>query len=455
MDRVYFIGIGGIGMSALARYFINEGKKVGGYDRISTALTKELESIGIDIHYEDSVELIDKDFLDKTRTIVVYTPAIASTHTELNYFLSNGFEVVKRSKMLGVLSAGKYVMAVSGTHGKTSTTTMLAHFNYCATQDKGSAFLGGISKNYGSNMILGGGERLAVEADEFDRSFLQLYPDIALVTSVDADHLDIYQNHNALKQGFTDFVSQIKSGGTLVYRYGIDLTIKNSDINTYTYSLDCNSDFRAENFALQSDGTYIFDIVCMDMVIKNCHLGIPGFINIENCVGAVAMMYCAGEMDIDLLKKAINSFKGVSRRFDFYINTPNLIYMDDYAHHPTELRATIQSVRAMFPNRNITAIFQPHLFSRTRDFAEDFARSLSLCDTVALLPIYPARELPIEGVTSDIILKDMTINDKQIIQKEDVLEFIDSKKIDILITFGAGDIDILCVPIYNHLKSKV
>lgn len=441
--NVYFIGIGGIGMSALARYFVHEGYCVSGYDRKETSITKSLNDIGVATHFEESIDLIEKKFFSKTETLVVYTPAIPASHSELLYFIDNDYDVIKRSRMLGILTEGKFLMAVAGTHGKTSTSTMLAHLNYISTKEKGSAFLGGISKNYSSNLVLGGGNRLTVEADEFDRSFLQLYPDIALITSTDADHLDIYDNHNAFKETFSDFVSQIKQGGTLIYRYGIKLDVKNKNIRCYNYSLSDQSDFRAEKIKSLGDGTYNFDIVCPDRIISGCHLGAVGLINVENCIGAVAMMWAAGEFNEELLKEAINSFCGVKRRLEILINTPNLVYIDDYAHHPQELYSTINSIRGILRNRKITAIFQPHLFTRTRDFVDGFAKSLSLCDSVILLPIYPAREEPIDGVDSFLIKNKMTVN-CEVVNKEDIMATLKDMDLDILITFGAGDIDTLC-----------
>lgn len=455
-EAIYFVGIGGIGMSALARYFRAAGKAVAGYDRTPSALTRELEAAGIDIHYTDDVEAIPSLFRDKERCAVIWTPAVPDSHAELTFFRKNGFSLHKRSQALGLISAGKYVMAVSGTHGKTSTTTMLALFNAMASDDgtTGSAFLGGISKNFGSNLVMGTGKRMAVEADEFDRSFLQLRPDVALVTSTDADHLDIYKDLRHLRESFSQFVGQVKKGGAVICRYGIGLKINNPGIAVYTYSGGMEGDFHPVNIRRCDDGTYRFDIVCPDRTVKDCHLSVPGLINVENCVGAVAMMWWAG-FDEAKLKTAIDAFRGVKRRFDFHINTPSLSYMDDYAHHPAELQAAIMSVRRMFPGRKITAVFQPHLYTRTRDFAEEFARALSLADRVVLLPIYPAREEPIAGVTSEIIFDRLTVGERYLIGKEKVLEFIAARRpeIDVLITFGAGDIDRLVQPL-NELLSK-
>lgn len=444
----YFIGIGGIGMSALARLFAHDGKKVAGYDRVSSPLTRELEEQGIPVHYSDDMALVGSDFLDKEHTMVVYTPAVPASHTELNYFIDHGFAVVKRSKMLGVVSHGKYLMAVAGTHGKTSTSTMLAHLNYLASTDgAGSAVLGGISRNYGSNLVLGDGKRLTVEADEFDRSFLQLYPNVALITSTDSDHLDIYGTHEEFAKGFSQFASQVKD--TLIYRSGIDLALP--PIRCFSYGTDSKSDFYPVNMALQPSGCYTFDIVMPDRTVKDIHLGIPGRINVENCVGAMAMMWVAG-FDEEKARKALASFTGVKRRFEIYINQPDRLYIDDYAHHPTELRATIESVRAMYPGRHLTIAFQPHLFTRTRDFAEGFSESLSLADRTILIPIYPAREEPIAGVSSEMLLEKMTVSDKRIVEKEQLVDVVAGLNCDIFISFGAGDIGLLSEEFAKRLE---
>lgn len=456
-ENIYFVGIGGIGMSAIARYFSYKGMRVAGYDRVCTPLTSALESEGISVHYDDDLSLVDEPFKDRDKTLVIYTPAVPKEHSELNYFLDNGFEVIKRSRALGKLSEDQYVMAVSGTHGKTSTTTMLAYFNSIAAKDgdvigSGSAFLGGISKNFGSNLHLGPGQRLAVEADEFDRSFLQLEPDVAVVTATDADHLDIYGDDAGIKEGFAQFVSQIKHGGSLVYKLGIELKLPSGDINTYSYSLlDSKADFYVVNMLLENNGCYSYDIVCPDRVVKGCRLSLPGRLNVENSVAAVAMMWVAG-FDEDALREAMSTFKGVKRRFDIQINRPDKIYMDDYAHHPQELKCAIESVREMFPGKQITAIFQPHLYSRTRDFADGFAESLSLVDRAIVLPIYPARELPIEGVSSGMIVERMSLKNCELCDKSEVLELIGSDQSEIVITFGAGDIDALCEKIVMVLE---
>ncbi len=454
MQYIYFIGIGGIGMSALARFFQHNGRNVAGYDRTPTPLTKKLESEGVTICYDDRLELIPDAFLSKDNTLIIYTPAVPQSHSQLSYFKEHGYKIIKRSEALGELTKGSYLMAVAGTHGKSSTSTMVTYFNHCGgSNGSGSAFLGAISKNFDSNLILGDGDRVTVEADEFDRSFLQLYPDVLLVTSVDADHLDIYGNHNSLLDSFTKFTSQVKSGGAIIYRYGIPLTVNNSDVEIYSYSLEnSESDFYTRNLRCEDGLHYSFDIVCPDRVIEGCTLGVSGRINVENCVGAVAMLWYSG-FNEEGLKHGLSTFSGLKRRFDI-IHNGKTLYIDDYAHHPSELSATISSVRELFPEREITALFQPHLYSRTRDFAQGFSSELSKVDEIVLLPIYPAREEPIDGVTSEMLLDDITISQKSIIAKDKVIDYLKYKELDILITFGAGDIDTLTTPIEDLLKSR-
>ena len=454
-DRVYFLGIGGIGMSALARYFLHEGWQVAGYDRTATDLTRRLEAEGAAVHYEDDVKLIPEPFLDKEKTVVIYTPAIPADHSEQAMFRSEGFEIKKRSQVLGLLSQGKYVMAVSGTHGKTSTSTLTAWLN-SAVSGEGSAFLGGISKNFGSNLVLGNGDRFVVEADEFDRSFLQLYPDAAVVTSADADHLDIYGTHEKVKEAFSQFISQIKEGGVLIMKRGVDVAITNDKISVYHYSYNEECDFYAKNVELLVGGYYRYDIVTPTGVIEGCVLGIPGWVNIENSVAAVALLWSV-ERDIkdhNALRKALQEFSGVKRRFEFYVNTPQGVYMDDYAHHPRELAATITSVKQMFPSRRVTAIFQPHLYTRTRDLYEEFAEALNEADEVVLLPIYPARELPIEGITTEIIANLVT-KPCRIVEREELSATIKDMTTDVVVSFGAGNIDACCNDIANVITKKL
>ena len=456
--RVYLLGIGGIGMSALARYFVYEGWVVAGYDRAESEITRSLSELGAEIHYEDSVSIIPEEFLDRDSTVVVFTPAIPKDHSEYRYFIDNGFEVVKRSQMLGHLSKGKYVMAVSGTHGKTSTSTLVSWINRVMT-GAGSAFLGGISRNFGSNLVLGGGERLTVEADEFDRSFLTLNPDVAIITSADADHLDIYGTHEAVKEAFSQFVDRIKVGGSLIIKSGVDIELRNSDIDIYRYSYDCECDFYAKNIELLDGGLYRYDLVLPDRVLEGCSLGIPGWINIENSVAAIASVWCGTraegvDFDDDKAREALVSFSGVKRRFELYINTPKQVYMDDYAHHPRELLAAITSVKKVFPNREVTAIFQPHLFSRTNDFYKEFAEALSLADRVVLLPIYPARELPMEGVTSDMIAQGVTVP-CEIVGLDQLVDVVGAMDTDVVVSFGAGSIDSCCEELARRLQVKM
>ena len=455
--NVYFLGIGGIGMSALARYFLHEGYAVAGYDRTRSHLTDELGAEGAAVHYEDDVRLIPGKFLDPADTVVVYTPAVPDDHSEYCYFREHGFCIEKRSQMLGHLSEGKYVMAVAGTHGKTTTSTMVAWLNRVLTGG-GSAFLGGISKNFGGNLVLGGGRRLAVEADEFDRSFLRLYPDVAVITSADADHLDIYGTHEAVKEAFLQFVRQIRPGGSLILKQGVDIVVDNPEITVYRYSFDETCDFYARNVRLLEGGHYRYDLVTPSGVIEGCTLGIPGWVNIENAVAAVASAWCATKaegtrLDADKLRDALASFSGVKRRFEFYVNTPRQVYMDDYAHHPRELAATLTSVRRMFPGRRITALFQPHLYTRTRDLYAEFAEALSHADEVLLLPIYPAREEPIPGITSEIIAERVAVPCR-IVDRDRLADEVAAMDTDVVISFGAGNIDACCSALAEQLKIK-
>ncbi len=455
--NIYFLGIGGIGMSALARYSLHEGRRVAGYDRTPSALTEALEAEGAAIHYEEDVRLIPEAFLDPATTMVVYTPAVPRDHAEYRYFLEHGFRIEKRSQMLGHLSAGKYVMAVAGTHGKTTTSTLVAWLNRALTGG-GSAFLGGVSKNFDSNLVLGGGARLAVEADEFDRSFLRLYPDVAVVTSADADHLDIYGTHEAVKEAFSQFIGQIRPGGSLIIKQGLDLRIDNPGITVWRYALDTPCDFYAARVRLLEGGHYRYDIVTPDGVVADCTLGVPGWVNIENSVAAVASVWCAARhegvaLDAERLREGLASFAGVKRRFEFYVNTPKQVYMDDYAHHPRELAATLLSLRRMFPGRRITALFQPHLYTRTRDLCDGFAEALSHADEVVLLPIYPAREEPIEGVTSEIIAERVTVPCR-IVPREALADAVAAMPTDVVVSFGAGNIDACCGAIAEKLKQK-
>lgn len=442
-------------MSALARYFLSNGCTVGGYDRTRSQLTESLEREGAAIHYTDSVELIDQRFRDRSSTVVIYTPAVPADMSELVWFREQGFEVIKRSECLGHLSEGKYVMAVAGTHGKTTTTTMVAWLNSCAGGG-GSAFLGGVSVNFGSNLVIGAGNRLAVEADEYDRSFLRLHPDVAVVTAADADHLDIYGTHEAVKEAFAQFIGQIKKGGTLIIKQGVDVHFVNPSISVYRYAKGGNwsegVDFYAKNRELCPDGTFRFDMVCPDRTIEGCRLGVGGEVNVENAVAAVAMVWVAG-FDEGLLREALASFRGVKRRFECYVNTPKAVYVDDYAHHPAELTAAICSIRTMFPSRRLTALFQPHLYTRTRDFYGEFAKALSLADEVVLIPIYPAREEPIAGVDSQMIARLVTVPCR-VVDRDALVETVRSIDTDVVVSFGAGDIDRLCTRLAEAVAAK-
>ena len=443
-------------MSALARYFLHEGCAVAGYDRTPTPLTARLESEGAAVNYEDSIEAIPEQFRDKD-TLVVYTPAVPSDHPQMQYFREGGYRMLKRSQMLGELSAGKFVMAVAGTHGKTTTSTLVSWLNHAAAGE-GSAFLGGVSKNFDSNLVLGQGGRLAVEADEFDRSFLQLNPNVAVVTSADADHLDIYGTHEAVKEAFSQFIDRICAGGSLVIKRGVDVAIRNSEISVYSYSFDQQADFYATNITLLPTGHYTFDMVTPFGTIEGCTLGIPGWVNVENAVAAVALFILAAkaegkDVDYNALRGALASFSGVKRRFEFYVNTPKAVYMDDYAHHPRELSAAITSVKRMFPERKLTAIFQPHLYTRTRDLYEEFAQALNLADQVVLLPIYPARELPIEGICSQIIADRVTVK-CTIVEREQIAQWLTESDTDVVVSFGAGNIDAYCQAMAEVIEAK-
>ena len=363
--KIYFLGIGGIGMSALARYYMHEGCRVAGYDRTETPLTRALASEGAEIHYEDDVNLIPEDMRSAEDTLVVLTPAIPGDHSEWAWLREHGFRIEKRSQMLGHLANGKLCMAVAGTHGKTTTSTLAAWLNHAAAKE-GSAILGGISRNFNSNLSLGEGRRLVVEADEYDRSFLRLHPDVAVITATDADHLDIYGTAEALKDTFGEFASQIKAGGALVLKQGVELNFDTAERSLYRYSCDNGGDFHAENISLIEGGHYRYDIVLPDGRIEGCTLGILGKVHIENSVAAVAMLWCAAKiegkpLDKEAVKEALKNFEGVKRRMEVYINTAKQVYIDDYAHHPEELRATIESLRGIFPGRRLLAIFQPHL----------------------------------------------------------------------------------------------
>jgi UDP-N-acetylmuramate--alanine ligase len=443
IKRVYLIGIGGIGMSGLARYFKKRGCVVCGYDKTITPLTSAMRNEGISVVYQDEEDNLKISFLENDpETLIIYTPAIPKDSKILNFFKSGGFSLKKRSEVLGIISKGMYTIAVAGTHGKTTTSSIIAH----VLKDSGhdcSAFLGGIATNYDSNVLFGENNTMVVEADEFDRSFLTLYPDVAIVTSMDADHLDIYGDRSHLVDSFTQFVSQIKDGGRLIYKKGLELK------GGKTYSANVLADIQAVNVKVK-DGSFYFDFKNADIVIENIQLGLPGLHNIENAVAAIEVALHLG-IDPEKIKNALAGFLGVKRRFEYILKDPKHIYIDDYAHHPEELRACIQAVKTLYPDKKLTTIFQPHLFTRTRDFAKGFSEVLSMTDELIMLDIYPARELPIEGVSSAMILDKVSINAKQISSKEQTLDYIRAKKPELLLTVGAGDIDTLIVPLKEIL----
>ena len=446
MTNVYFIGIGGIGMSAIARYYNAKGFKVSGYDKTPSPLTHALESEGIHVHYTDDISYIPADVED---TLVVYTPAIPKDMGELVYVQEHGYRVIKRSRMLGEIAQGQRCMAVAGTHGKTTTSTLVSHI-FTASGEGCSAFLGGISKNYDSNLLIHDNDVIVAEADEFDRSFLQLFPEIAVITSMDADHLDIYGDEAHIREAFKAFASQVS--GTVIARKGLDITPADTKaaIVTYAYG-DSSADFYAEptesgHFNLHYPGG----------VIQDCVVGIPGWVNIENGVAAAAIALTYG-MAPQKVKEALASFQGVKRRFDMQVKFDDLVYLDDYAHHPNEIAAAISSTRERYPDFRYTAIFQPHLYTRTRDFAPEFAQALSKVDRLVLLDIYPARELPIPGVTSDIIFDEVTAPCRILMKKEELLGWMREQELqgkELFMTLGAGDIDRLVGPIAEILNEK-
>jgi UDP-N-acetylmuramate--alanine ligase len=429
-QRVYFLGIGGIGMSALARYFSFRGMDVAGYDKTPSPLTRELEALGMQIHYEDDIALIPPSFLDAADTLVVYTPAVPKDHSEWNYFNKHGFGVKKRAAVLGLVTRDSFCFAVAGTHGKTTTSSILAHL-LRETGTPLTAFLGGISEDFNSNFICDGTDYTVVEADEFDRSFLQLEPDVACITSVDADHLDIYGDKESLLTSFRDFASRLRPDGKLFVRNGLP-------ISGITYGIEDDSDYCIRNIRIEH-GTYIFDLDTPDRTLKGVRFNKPGRHNLLNGLVAFAMAIQAGP-PLDRLAGALETFKGVQRRFTYKIKKDNLIFIDDYAHHPAEIDAVFGAIREMHPGRQVLAVFQPHLYSRTRDFMEDFAKSLSKFDSVLLLDIYPAREKPIEGVTSQGLLDLIDNSKKKLVTKEHLAREIKAQKPEILVTLGAGDI---------------
>jgi len=454
-EGIYFVGIGGIGMSALARYFVRGGFTIGGYDRTESKITISLKEEGCSVSYDDDVIKLPELFGDITKkesVLIVYTPAIPAENKILSFFRSNGYSLYKRSEILGEISEGTDTLAVAGTHGKTTVSTMIAHMLKQSHVDC-SAFLGGISKNYDTNLLIGEGRYTVMEADEFDRSFHRLKPLMAVVTSLDADHLDIYGDQNTMIEAYNQFCSKIRPGGMLVVNSKIrsEITVP-AEVTCFTYGLDETADYRAFNIELGND-YYRFNIKTPTTVVDDLHFAFPGIINIENFTAAFAIALMCG-VTVQEIRKAIILFQGVKRRFDIRINLPGLTYIDDYAHHPEEIKACITSVKEFFRGRKITGIFQPHLFSRTRDHADGFAKILDELDEVILLPIYPAREKPIEGVSSELIFNKMKSVNKRLLQKNDIPGHLDAGSLDVLLTIGAGDIDTLIGPIEEKLRKE-
>lgn len=448
MKNAYFIGIGGIGMSAGARYFKSKGYAVSGYDKTPSELTQALQKEGIDVHYTDDIRYIPTD---KDNTLVVYTPAVPADLGELQYVMREGYRVVKRSRMLGEIADGMHCLAVSGTHGKTTTSTLLAHI-FTESGSGCNAFLGGISKNYDSNLLLSDNNVIVAEADEFDRSFLQLHPDYAVITAMDADHLDIYGDLAHVREAFKAFAGQVKKG--LIVKQGLDITPADTKAKILRYSYDdVQADFHAEELKKDACGYFSFTLVWPGGRIEGCRVGVPGWVNVENAVAASALALSFGVAP-EAVRKALASFQGTRRRFDIQVNRPGRVYIDDYAHHPNELSAAIRAIREMFPGRTLTAVFQPHLYTRTRDFAAEFAAALSAVDQLILLDIYPAREEPIPGVSSDLIFQDVTCRRKILIRKEELMEQLKKEDIDVLVTFGAGNIDRFITPIREWMETK-
>lgn len=445
IKRVYFIGIGGIGMSGIARYFHQRGVIVCGYDRTETALTASLMNEGIAIIFNDDPDYLPFAFQENDeQTLIVYTPAIPKDSAILNYFIDQGFTLKKRSEVLGILSKGMFCIAIAGTHGKTTTSSMVAHILKDSGNDC-SAFLGGIASNYDSNVLFGTNQVMVVEADEYDRSFLTLHPDIAIVTSMDADHLDIYGDPAHLTSSFQLFAAQIKRGGQLIHRAGLALE------DGIAYAVESPAAIRAEKVRIE-DGEFVFDFISEEFKISAIKLALPGRHNIENALAAIQAALIL-HVPAEKIKAALANFKGVKRRFEYIVKSENHIYIDDYAHHPEELKACITAVKTLYPNRKLTTVFQPHLFSRTRDFADGFAEALSMSDELWMLDIYPARELPMEGVHSEMILKKMSMKNHQLLTMQQVLERVKDEQPELLLTVGAGDIDTLVEPLKNLLKN--
>jgi len=437
IHNFYFVGIGGVGMSAIARYFASNGKKVAGYDKAPSQITLDLENLGVEIHFEDALKNIPISFLKNEKTIIVYTPAIPKNHIELNYFLDNNFTVLKRSEILGKITETTFCLAVSGTHGKTTTSSILGHLMGSVNA---TSFLGGIAENYNSNLILGEDKVSVVEADEFDRSFLKLSPNIACVTSMDADHLDIYGDSEALEESFVEFTNKVSD--TLIIAKGLPL-------DGLTYAVNEDADYSAFNLKIEK-GKYIFDVQTPSSEIRNIEFHLPGQHNVMNALAAIAMADVFG-VSLKNIKQSLYTFKGVKRRFSYRIKTENFVLIDDYAHHPTEISAVESAVREMYPNERVLVVFQPHLFSRTRDFIDDFASELSKFDEVLLLDIYAAREEPIEGVNSKWLLNKLTQKNKKLTQKNNLVKDIKNSSVKVVVMLGAGDIGVTINEVVDEL----
>jgi UDP-N-acetylmuramate--alanine ligase len=444
IHNVYFIGIGGIGMSALARYFQFLGKNVAGYDKTETQLTHELQDNGIKIHFEDSIALIDERFKNTENTLVVITPAVPKNHTEWSFFLDNGFTVKKRAEVLGIITKDTFCFAVAGTHGKTTTSSILGHILYESGVDV-TAFLGGIVEGYDSNLIGTGKTVTVVEADEFDRSFLHLHPNLSCITSMDADHLDIYGDVATIEASFKEFAQKVPSENLFI--------VKGLPLEGNTIAVNVGADYVAQNIRIEN-GFYVFDVKTATELIENIKFGLPGHHNLTNALLAFAMAKSYG-ISNDKISNALATFQGVRRRFSFQIRNEKLVYIDDYAHHPTEINAGHQAVRELYPNKKIIACFQPHLFSRTKDFVDGFAESLSQFDEILLLEIYPARELPIEGVNSSWLLDKITSKKKQLVTKEKLLTYFENSDAEVYVTIGAGDIGEMVKDIKKVLNEKI
>ncbi len=452
LKYVYFIGIGGIGMSALARYFNSRKVEVAGYDKTASVLTAQLITEGMDVHFEDDLSLVPQDLMECPReeVLIVYTPAVPSEHTELKHFISSGYNVMKRSGVLGKITERFRTIAIAGTHGKTTTSTMVTHILRTCNIDC-RAFLGGISLNFGSNVLLGNSDITVVEADEYDRSFLTLYPHVAVITSLDPDHLDIYGSAEGMLESYAQFARQVKPEGLLIIREGLKEMLGSFGNNVVEYSVSGKTTNRADKIRVEN-GRFVYDVIAGDHLIRDISLGVPGRHNVENSVAAVAAALYMGADEAGI-RKAIATYKGVKRRFEYYIRRDDLVLIDDYAHHPAELTATIRAVRELYPTRKVTGIFQPHLYTRTRDFADEFARSLELLDELVLMDIYPAREHPIPGITSAMLMQKVKLKNKVLASKKDLAEVIASGPREVVLMMGAGDIELFVEPVKNALEA--